>query len=213
MLGGEISGRGHRIPCADVVSGEAVRNVGSCTHPTGSTDCTHRDGDRISRHLLMSRRSRAQRRALTLVVIGVGWWGGAACSSTDDNHTLRTVEIEVRAVDHDRAATRVSAAVRGVGESEDLLPNWVAVIPAHETTRVDEYPWLGCLRVGDDGLAVPLSRHYRVTTPVAQMVDCGGASIRVKPNSKSDLGLVLNDLPAGSYRIAIAGFASDAFEL
>jgi hypothetical protein len=94
---------------------------------------------------------------------------------------------------------------------EELLPN--AVYLLREGAAFPEaIAFTGCLAVDDVQMKL-IQPAYVVDAPAGDATMCGLGSILLRPGDVSTLTIVASGLPTGSYRVALAGWGSEPFEV
>ena len=94
---------------------------------------------------------------------------------------------------------------------EDALPNAVYVL-REGAAFPEAIAFTGCLAVDDVQLKL-IQPAYVVDAPVGDATMCGLGSILLRPGDVSTLTIAASGLPAGSYRVALAGWGSEPFEV
>jgi hypothetical protein len=94
---------------------------------------------------------------------------------------------------------------------EELLPNAVYVL-REGAAFPEAIAFTGCLAVDDVQMKL-FQPAYVVDAPAGDATMCGLGSILLRPGDVSTLTIVASGLPTGSYRVALAGWGSEPFEV
>lgn len=94
---------------------------------------------------------------------------------------------------------------------EDSMPNAVYVL-REGAAFPEAIAFTGCLAVDDVQLKL-IQPAYVVDAPAGDATMCGLGSILLRPGDVSTLTIVASGLPTGSYRVALAGWGSEPFEV
>jgi hypothetical protein len=94
---------------------------------------------------------------------------------------------------------------------EELLPNAVYVL-REGAAFPEAIAFTGCLAVDDVQMKL-IQPAYVVDAPAGDATMCGLGSILLRPGDVSTLTIVASGLPTGSYRVALAGWGSEPFEV
>ncbi len=94
---------------------------------------------------------------------------------------------------------------------EDALPNAVYVL-REGAAFPEAIAFTGCLAVDDVQLKL-IQPAYVVDAAVGDATLCGLGSILLRPGDVSTLTITAGGLPTGSYRVALAGWGSEPFDV
>ena len=129
-------------------------------------------------------------------------------SSTDPSNAL---QIDITSIDETTDPLVVTAEFHYVGTGEALLTNYV-LFRRTDVPDVPGQPYLvGCLKTSES--MDPLQPNYSVAMSLGSPVECGIGQTLLRPGAASELILTLDSPPAGTYRLEVAGYASNTFRL
>lgn len=131
----------------------------------------------------------------------------AAASTT----TVPALAISTLAAPTVDGVTTVELEIGYDAVGEDSLPNAVYVL-REGAAFPEAIAFTGCLAVDDVQLKL-IQPAYTVDTPVDDATMCGLGSILLQPGDVSTLTITASGLAAGSYRVALAGWGSEPFEV
>lgn len=147
------------------------------------------------------------------VIWGITALRGPAASTEQSSVTTELVQatVGVRAVEQSGPIVHLVIDVTSTAGVHDVLSNHVWIVRDRQPLP-EGIAFTGCLAT-DDELAKPLSGTLVVTSAATDASACGVGGFELAPGGSATIDLTASVLEPGSYRVLVAAWTSDVFEI